>query len=532
MKYKRSKGNKNFGNAQSTISIDKSADKVIKVSRQVDEFEYNYDIIPPPFEPIDLISLTERNDTLKQEIEALATNIADFGYGIRFQNDFDYNSKKDLKSEADKEWETLRKLYKNINMLQDLSTIIHNVAVDMYTFGWGMIEIIRNSKGEICSMEYCRACNFRLVNNTEAFTDVYAWEETDSGYKKVKNYVKFKKFVQIVNGQRVYFKEFGDSRLMNCTTGEYEDSISEDELATEIAYFHIHSTYSDYGIPDWINTAITASGTVQSELLNNKYFSDGKILPIAVVVSGGQLTEESAEAIRNGKGIENAYKMLILEASPFETSEEQALMQKGADPRVSIDIKSLTDTNNSDALFRNYQLDGKEKIRDSFRLPPIYTGASSDYNRATADVARQIAEEQIFIPRRKRICDVFNKIVNNELSIKHCELYLKGPEISDIEQKSNIINSLNQAGALTPNILIPIVNSVLNKEIEPWNEELGNIPFELLKMKLQTASMPNQNSEKNISEDTELKKSVEEIDQINKLIDLINNAFEEGGGFE
>ncbi len=118
----------------------------------------------------------------------------------------------------------------------------------------------------------------------------------------------------------------------------------------------------------------------------------------------------------------------------------QALMQRGVEPKVSIDIKSLTDTNNTDALFRNYQLDGKEKIRDSFRLPPIYTGASSDYNRATADVARQIAEEQIFIPKRKRICNVFNKIINNELGIKYCELYLKGPEISDIEQKANIID--------------------------------------------------------------------------------------------
>lgn len=524
---KRKNGTINHGNIANETIIDKNANNILKTSRQLDEFEYSYDIITPPYEPRDLIAVVERNDTLKQNIEALATNVADFGYSIKFQNDFDYNTKKELQKIADKEWNVLRRLYKNINVMNDFSTLIHKVAIDMYTFGWGMLEIIRNGSGKVCSIEYCRACNFRIVKNDNPTTDILIWEETEDGYKQVINTVRFKKFVQIVNGKRVYFKEFGDPRQMDCTTGDYEENIDDDKLATELAYFYIHSSYSDYGIPDWINTAITASGTIQSELLNNKYFTDGKILPIAVVVSGGQLTEESAEAIREGKGIKNAYKMLILEAAPFETSEEQALIQKGADPRVNIDIKSLTDTNNSDALFRNYQIDGKEKIRDSFRLPPIYTGASSDYNRATADTARQIAEEQIFIPRRKRICDVFNKIINNEFGIKYCELYLKGPEISDIEQKANMITSLNTAGAITPNMLIPIVNTVLNKEVEPWDDDLGNIPFELIKAKFQNKL--NENQFDNQTDENEVKKS---LDSIQKLIDKTDNFLSESDDYE
>ncbi len=102
---------------------------------------------------------------------------------------------------------------------------------------------------------------------------------------------------------------------------------------------------------------------------------------------------------------------------------------------------------------------------------------------------------------------------------------MKGPEISDIEQKANIINSLNQAGAITPNMLIPIINSVLNKEIEPWNEELGNVPFELLKLKIQSATAQT-------SEEVNLEKSENEIDKINNLIDLVNNKFTEGDSLE
>lgn len=232
------------------------------------------------------------------------------------------------------------------------------------------------------------------------------------------------------------------------------------------------------------------------------------------MVNGGQLTEESAEAIRNSRGIENAYKALILEASPFEESQEDKYLNKSADPKVSIDIKSLTDTNNKDALFQSYQKDGKEKIRDSFRLPPIYTGASADYNRATADTAKSIAEEQIFIPERKRICDVFNKIINNELGIKYCEVYLKGPKISDTEQMATIINALNAAGAITPNMLNDFTSEIFEKDFEVWSEELGNIPFELLKLKMSMSAeteneQPLEKADKSIDED------------INRLINII-----------
>lgn len=513
----RRKGTINKGNMYKYSLL--KMDNVLNSSKQLDEFNYTYDIIQPPYEPSDLIKLVECNDTIKQNIKAIATNIASFGYGIRFQSEFDYNADENVQSIADNEWETLRKLYKYINPLIDFNALIYKIIIDMYTFGWGMIEVIRNISGDICVMEYCRACNFRIVKNDSAETVVKLWEETEKGYEQIDNRIKFKKFVQVINGKKVYFKEFGDKRNMSFKTGEYRDDIPIEELATEIAYFHIYSSYTDYGIPDWINTSITASGNIMSELLNHKYFDEGRILPMAVTVSGGQLTEESAEAIKNGKGIDNAYKILILEASPFESNEEDKFLQKSNEAKVGIDIKSLTDTNNSDALFRNYQLDGKEKIRDSFRIPPIYTGASSDYNRATADTARKIAEEQIFIPERKRICNVFNKIINNEKGIKYCEVYLKGPEISDTDSKINIINALNAAGAVTPNSLLSIVSELLGKEIEPWNEELGNIPFELIKMKFQSALNDNSNIVKS-----------NEIDEIERLINIINN--EDGGSYE
>ena len=137
---------------------------------------------------------------------------------------------------------------------------------------------------------------------------------------------------------------------------------------------------------------------------------------------------------------------------------------------------------NKDAMFQDYQKSAKEKARDSFRLPPIYTGQSSDYTRATAEVARQIAEEQVFEPEREDIASIFNTIINNELGIKYVEMYMKGPEFADVAEKSAALDPYIKAGAVTPNMLMEPLGKLLNKNFEPLPDDIGNTPIELLKL--------------------------------------------------
>ena len=473
-----------------TNILEKSSKEIVEVSRQLDEFEYG-DIQKPPYEPKNLLALVERNDSIMQLVETLATNVALFGHGIKYSDEFDYNKAEEKhQEEAQAEWEKLRVKYKNINPLEDFSQLLYKALIDKYTIGWGCLEVLRNGKGEVTTLEYIRSCNVRIAKNKHARTMVEMWEETEKGlYEKTESPVKFKKFVQMVNGSKVFFKEFGDPRKMNCKNGEYRENVEGDELATELILFNSHSSYTDYGVPFWINTAISASGSIMADTLNYKYFSDGKILPMAVTVSGGQITKESIRAIREGKGIENAYKILVLEAVPDIIEHADGTKTASV---VKIDIKSLTDTTNSDSLFQEYQKQSKEKIRDASRIPPIFTGSSGDYTRATADTARAIAEEQIFIPERGNICSKFNKNINNEQQVKYCEMYLKGAVFSDLEARNTMLQTLTEAGAVTPNIVLDLMGQLLNKDLEPWDEELGNIPFQLL---LQREAAENQNND-------------------------------------
>jgi PBSX family phage portal protein len=512
---RKSTGTSNAGYIE--IDIMKTAEeKIVKRSNQLENFEELYgDVLTPSYEPKDLLRIVEESSNLKQYIKAMATNIAMFGHVIKHNDDFDYDREKDeeIKNEADKEWDKLTRLYKYINPTEGLKKVIEKMVIDRESIGWGTIEIMRDGKGEVSHIEYCRAANIRIckLNSDDSKpVEFEVLEKDDNGeYTKQTYYKKFKKFVQIVGGKKVYFKEFGDSRQLNYSTGKYGKDIPEDKRATEIAFFPIHDPSTDYGIPRWTGSLVDVIGNRSSEVLNFAYFESGTILPAAIIVDGGQLTDESVEAVRGGKGIGNAFKLLLLETAPFEDEEFSGDTEKKN--KVSTKIEKLADTMNKDGMFQEYQKNSKEKVRDNFRLPPIFTGQSTDYTRSTADTSRIIAEEQIFVPERADITSVFNTIINNELGIKYVEMQLQGPVFSDIVDKSQALTPYIQGGAVTPNMLIEPLEELLGIIIEPLPDEIGNIPIEILKLQM---AMKQQDS-------SETKIELEKSDTIDKSIDVI-----------
>ncbi|WP_129596020.1 phage portal protein [Anaerophilus nitritogenes] len=503
------------GKAQCIELIQKAEEKIPQGSRQLEDFSNLTDIKKPPYSPEKLLSIIDESPDLKQLINAMATNIALFGHGIKYKEDFDYDKADESKKKAaDKEWEVLKRLYKYCNPTEDFKKVLEKMLIDRESIGWGTIEVLRNLSGEVVQFEYCRAVNIRIAQSNNKFVEMSQLQMNEEGeYEEVTMHRKFKKFVQLVNGKKVYFKEFGDPRSMDCESGEYGEDILPDNLATELIYFPIHSSYSDYGVPRWIGTLVSALGSRAAEVLNYMYFETGTILPAAIIVDGGQLTESSIDALREGKGINNAYKLLLLETAPFE--EEDPTVVSENKNKVSTKIEKLADTNNKDGLFQEYQKNNKERIRDSFRLPPIYTGQSTDYTQSTADVARIIAEEQIFTPERDAIASMFNTVINNERGIGLVVMYLKGPQLSNMTELAKALEPFIQAGAVTPNMLIDKLGELLNKSIEPLPDEIGNLPFEIVKQKYM------QKNDEGQIENTIEKIEKSELDYIEKLNEML-----------
>lgn len=455
-------------------------------SRQLEEFQDYIEYIRPPYEPEELLRIVEESDILKPLIDALASNTALFGYGIRYRQDFDYNhADAAVQKEADDEYDKLNTLYRYFNVAESFSRILYKAAYDKEAIGYGAIEILRNGAGEVCGGEYARACNFRIAvqSRMDRTAEVKQFRMVREGFEMVEVTRRFRKFVQIINGEKVYFKEFGDPRQMDCKTGEYKDSVAPERQATEILFLTNHCAYSDYGVPKWAGNIPNLIGNRKSEELNLVFFLQGKMMPFAITVSGGQLTDESVEALKKGKGVDNAFKALLLEALP---DEKASGIEDKNGQRVAINIEHLTDTSLSDGLFMEYQGANRGKVRGAFRLPPIYLGDSSDYTRATADVAKMVAEEQVFIPERDAIAELFNSVVSNEMQIKYCEMYLKGPKIGDVSEIASALQPFIAAGTVTPNMLIDTLGELLGKDIEcTLPDEIGNTPIEILKIKMQ-----------------------------------------------
>ena len=485
-------------------------------TRQIEEDSQYGEYIIPPYQPDDLLKIVEESDSLKPLITAMAANIALFGWGIRYKADFDYNEAcQSVQKAAYAEWLRLESIYKYFNPIQTFTQILYKACVDKESLGWGCIEIIRDLSGNIAGGEYARACNFRLApqkacDRVSVVRQMRIDPDGKISYTEAPR--SFKKFVQVLNGQKVYFKEFGDPRALNWKNGEYAESLPAELQATEIVFLHNHTSYSDYGTPRWSGNIPAVIGSRASEELNLNYFAQGRMLPFAILVSGGQLTEESAEILKTGKGIDNAYKVLVLEALPDEDAATDPLNPDK--PRVDIKMEHLADTNLSDGLFMDYQRSNRDKIRGAFRLPPVYLGDSSDYTRATAEVAKLVAEEQVFVPERDEIASVFNAVIGNELELRYCEMYLKGPEIGDMAELAQALQPFIQSGTATPNMLIDALGKLLGKDLEVvLPDELGNVPIEILKLQAQSMTMGHEQAET-----IQKSATIQTLDNVSKII--------------
>lgn len=485
-------------------------------TRQIEDDNKYGEYITPPYQPDELLKIVEESDILKPLITAMAANIALFGWGIRYKADFDYNEADEATQKAAyAEWLRLEAIYKYFNPIQSFAQILYKACIDKETLGWGCIEIIRDLSGNIAGGEYARACNFRLAPQKPEDRISYIKQMRVAAEGKItctEAPRNFKKFVQVLNGQKVYFKEFGDPRALNWKTGEYGESIPAELQATEIVFLHNHTSYSDYGTPRWSGNVPGIIGNRESEVLNLNYFAQGRMLPFAILVSGGQLTEESAEVLKTGKGIDNAYKVLVLEALPDQDAAADPMNPDK--PRVDIKMEHLTDTNLSDGLFMEYQKSNRDKVRGAFRLPPVYLGDSADYTRATAEVAKLVAEEQVFVPERDEIAGVFNAVIGNELELRYCEMYLKGPEIGDMTELAQALQPFIDAGTATPNMLIDALGKLLGKDIEVvLPDELGNIPIEILRLQAQ-----GMNASQEQMEAIQKSAAVETLDNVSQII--------------
>ncbi len=412
--------------------------------------------------------LVKNSTILPQCIRAYKNNIAGFGIGIRYKEDIEETS------EMAEEFNRAVEILELLNTEQDTKRVFEDVIEARETYGIASIEVIRNAADEVQQIEFIN--DTPSVNKTKPLDPYISTVFYHKG-KEIERKKRYCKYRQQIGGKTVYFKEFGDPRIMDWRTGEY---ISEDinletyYRANEIIEFAIGT--ETYGEVRWIGQILGIDGSRKAEGLNNNYFENGRHTPLMIMIKGGTLTDDSFNKLKGYmndiKGESGQHAFIILET---ESSEGRADFDQSDKP--DIEVKDLAGILQKDELFQDYLDNNSSKVQSSFHLPDFYVGYTTDFNRATAQTAREVTEEQVFQPERKSLAWTINNKLLNGYNFKYVEAYFLEPDISNPDDLYKLLTVANNAGGLTPNKAKQLVYKAYGETAENYNGEWGDIPL-------------------------------------------------------
>jgi len=446
-------------------SIEK-ADTSVQLSEQ--EVYSAGDWITPSNDLRGLRNLVKNSTILPQCIRAYKNNIAGFGIGVRYIEDGEETPEKAA------EFSRAQEIIELLNIEQDTKEVFEDIVEARETYGIAYLEVIRNLAGEVVQIDFIK--DTPSIRKTKPLApyipSIYYYHGQQLERKK-----RYCKYRQEIGGKTVYFREFGDPRIMDRRDGKYlEDgeTLELDYQANEIMEFAIGT--EPYGEVRWIGQVLGVDGSRKAENLNNNYFRNGRHTPLMIIVKNGTLTDDSFEKLQGymndikGEAGQHAFIILETESSDGHTDFEQ---QEKSD----IEIKDLASILQKDELFQGYLDNNRRKVQSAFQLPDLYVGYTTDFNRATAQTAQEVTEEQVFQPERKSLAWAINNRLLNGYQFQYVEAYFLEPNVSNPDDLYKLLTVCNNAGGLTPNKAKQILFEAYGEVAEDYSEEWGNIPL-------------------------------------------------------
>lgn len=502
------------------------------VSRElpVDPFTQAYrdnSILEPPYDMFTLACMSEVSSELGPAIEAMVVNIAKMGQRVVTRDGLPYDDN-DLDISIKQERAKVKNFFANaiLEPTETFTSFRASLRHDLESTGNAYSEVLPNlMTNEPAGLNHLPSWQMRIRKEDDELTDCEVlravegvdgkWTIQSFPYRK-----RFRRFVQIRDdsNQKVYFKEWGDPRNIDMRDGHVftseemaSEEFNEGNLATEVIHLKLYCPRSPYGLPRWIGNLFTIFGNRAAEVINYTTFRNNNIPALILMGTNVQLTEASIERIRKFveeriQGDDNYSTILLVEAEPMT----EGMKDPG---NMKLELKELVQAQHTDAMFVKYMERGDDKIRRSFRLPPIFMGRAEDYTRATADASRKVGEEQVFRPERTSEDVVWNQTILPALRAANVLLKSNSPDVTDNYELTQLLAVAEQSGGLSPIISRMIVEDVLGKDLPPIDDTIpGNIPFSLT---MQREQMENKLETSGVSTET----AVDQLEKLKVLVD-------------
>ncbi len=344
-----------------------------------------HDLLVPPYD-IDRLWLTfEQSDVLWSNIHALVAN-------CERPNDLEFTgddtTQKDL-PEAKEEQTALRDFFSAVNENESMLRLRSKTRLDREVSGNAFWEVLRDVKGRVERIYYIPSTKMRVTKiETEPIQVTHSLPRNG---KIIRLPVprRFRRFARwFATGKIVWFKEFGDPRPMEATTGEYVDNPKNP--ATEIWWFRDAIAGGVYGVPRWVSTFLDIRGRRLASWVNFDTLDQGAIPPLMLLAQGGRFSRETLEELQQvlddwrNPAAYNRPMLLSLEPDIFGL-DANAKTGKSA-PRI--EVEKLRNDRSEDYMFAKYLKYTEESVGSVFRIPAVIRGAAENYNYASAYVPR------------------------------------------------------------------------------------------------------------------------------------------------
>jgi capsid portal protein len=470
-------------------------------------------ILEPPYDPWLLVCAVDESDTLPQCVDVMARNIG--GHGVELDPLFDTRdavtgAELEPPPEAQAERAELQLWLAGVNVPGGLPGILDLADRDCETVGWGCVEVMRDSAGRVADLGHVPAYTVRLSpEDPPVLVDRTVRHPGTGELVTVRRWARFRRFCQLKEGRTVWFKAFGDPRHVNWLTGEVRqadagpwgvDTLGNSLEATELVYVRIYHPATPYGVPRWIGAVPHVRASRNAAELIVDWFDNAPIGVKLAIIAGGRWKDGALDTLQDQieqstRGRRNAWNVVGLEGEAGSAGGRDPLDEtRDAPARHSLEDLT-TEIPAGLYLGRDSLIDRSSvRVRAMFRLGAIYFGDSEgESNRAAADTARAIGEEQVFRPlRAARWETLLNGQVLPGLGVNWWRLTLQGATTADdTEGIGRALGALVQGGGASPNSLAKLYSTLTGQAVELVAESWGDRPLALTLALLAAGLDPN-----------------------------------------
>ena len=398
-----------------------------------------YGLVPPPYNPNALITLTEVNTYHARCCKQEALDVGGGGYSIQA-------------TEEGKGSKVNR---------QRLKTFFDSLPIDLWKrchqdfkeLGYAFVELVRyndNPDAEYKEAIHLPAHTMRVHKSRT-------------------------KFLQQRGGLKNWFKLAGTEGEINRETGEALSPESLGERANEVIYLTNPTARSDYyGFPDYIPAIPAMYGDQASAEYNVSFFQNYGIPTYAITITG-DFEEGDRDETTGLTALEEALQeqLQTIQSNPHSTMVISIPSRDGlsTESKVNVEFKQLS-VETKEASFRMYRMDNRDEVITAHGMDPYRIGVMVEGSLGgnTAIQSRKNYNNGTVQPRQQLWEDKINQvIVRDGFGVTDYVFKFNPIDLDDETDDLSLLKELFQMAAVTPAQLIGIFG-------DRWGLEEANHP--------------------------------------------------------